>query len=288
MILFSSLAFCSRQFSTVSNVISRQRFHWLHKCRFRWCKYIEHSASNLESYWNRRIQRANLACDCIQMALEIFVYSMKLHKIFRKVFPIALALLLMRWSHTRCTCGRMTRELAWNAIKQSTNSHDILRCYIVITCTCVRTILHSTRSNGPAAGHWSLLQFHCRQNKLNSLHTLAVIILPVNTRIYSLFFLSFSLFLASGLKGYTKPREYVVTEWPLKHTVGEFWSLVYDQECSAVVVLCQPPPNSVSIHLEISVTSTALYSVCKCAKYCCNWNEICFCFTRKMLFFIPF
>ncbi|XP_031622627.1 receptor-type tyrosine-protein phosphatase kappa isoform X1 [Contarinia nasturtii] len=44
--------------------------------------------------------------------------------------------------------------------------------------------------------------------------------------------------------GYTKPREYIVTEWPLKHTVGEFWSLVYDQECSAVVVLCQPPPNS--------------------------------------------
>lgn len=46
-------------------------------------------------------------------------------------------------------------------------------------------------------------------------------------------------------QGYTKPREYIVTEWPLKHTVGEFWSLVYDQECSAVVVLLQPPPNSV-------------------------------------------
>lgn len=44
--------------------------------------------------------------------------------------------------------------------------------------------------------------------------------------------------------GYTKPREYIVTEWPLKHTLGEFWSLVYDHECSAVVVLCQPPPNS--------------------------------------------
>ncbi|XP_053959223.1 receptor-type tyrosine-protein phosphatase kappa [Anastrepha ludens] len=44
--------------------------------------------------------------------------------------------------------------------------------------------------------------------------------------------------------GYTKPREYIVTEWPLKHTLGEFWSLVYDQECSVVVVLCQPPLNS--------------------------------------------
>ncbi|XP_070498935.1 receptor-type tyrosine-protein phosphatase U [Chironomus tepperi] len=44
--------------------------------------------------------------------------------------------------------------------------------------------------------------------------------------------------------GYTKPREYIVTEWPLKSTCGEFWSLVYDHECSAVVVLCQPPHNS--------------------------------------------
>ncbi|EDW55613.1 GM17096 [Drosophila sechellia] len=44
--------------------------------------------------------------------------------------------------------------------------------------------------------------------------------------------------------GYTKPREYIVTEWPMKHTLGEFWSLVYDQECSAVVVLCQPPSQS--------------------------------------------
>lgn len=25
---------------------------------------------------------------------------------------------------------------------------------------------------------------------------------------------------------------------------GEFWSLIYDHECSAVVVLCQPPQNS--------------------------------------------
>lgn len=46
--------------------------------------------------------------------------------------------------------------------------------------------------------------------------------------------------------GYTKPREYIVTEWPVKPTCGEFWSLVYDYECSAVVVLCVPPPNSQS------------------------------------------
>ncbi|XP_046662944.1 receptor-type tyrosine-protein phosphatase kappa-like [Homalodisca vitripennis] len=44
--------------------------------------------------------------------------------------------------------------------------------------------------------------------------------------------------------GYTKPREYIVTEWPLKHTLGDIWSVVYDYECSAVVVLCVPPHNS--------------------------------------------
>ncbi|XP_063226218.1 receptor-type tyrosine-protein phosphatase kappa [Bacillus rossius redtenbacheri] len=44
--------------------------------------------------------------------------------------------------------------------------------------------------------------------------------------------------------GYTKPREYIVTEWPLRNTCGEFWSLVYDYECSAVVVLCVPPAGS--------------------------------------------
>ncbi|CAG9124135.1 unnamed protein product [Plutella xylostella] len=48
-------------------------------------------------------------------------------------------------------------------------------------------------------------------------------------------------------QGYTKPREYIVTEWPLVKTQGEFWSLVYDYECAAVVVLCVPPKNSVSL-----------------------------------------
>ncbi|KAK0094149.1 hypothetical protein PV326_011718 [Microctonus aethiopoides] len=46
------------------------------------------------------------------------------------------------------------------------------------------------------------------------------------------------------VRGYTKPREYIVTEWPLKHTGGEFWSLVYDYECAAVVILCVPPATS--------------------------------------------
>ncbi|KAK7864317.1 hypothetical protein R5R35_009570 [Gryllus longicercus] len=46
--------------------------------------------------------------------------------------------------------------------------------------------------------------------------------------------------------GYTKPREYIVTEWPVKNTQGEFWSLVYDYDAAAVVVLCVPPANSLN------------------------------------------
>jgi len=44
--------------------------------------------------------------------------------------------------------------------------------------------------------------------------------------------------------GYTRPREYVVTEWPLPTTLGDVWSTVYDHDCSAVVVLTSPPPSS--------------------------------------------
>jgi len=40
--------------------------------------------------------------------------------------------------------------------------------------------------------------------------------------------------------GYTHPREYIVTEWPLPSTCSDIWSLVYDHDCSAVVVLCNP------------------------------------------------
>lgn len=47
-------------------------------------------------------------------------------------------------------------------------------------------------------------------------------------------------------QGYTRPREYIVTEWPLPHTLGDLWSLVYDYDCSAVVILTNPAPSSVS------------------------------------------
>eukprot|EP00096_Caligus_rogercresseyi_P001665 TRINITY_DN127_c0_g2_i1.p1 TRINITY_DN127_c0_g2~~TRINITY_DN127_c0_g2_i1.p1 ORF type:complete len:775 (-),score=125.70 TRINITY_DN127_c0_g2_i1:221-2545(-) len=46
--------------------------------------------------------------------------------------------------------------------------------------------------------------------------------------------------------GYTHPREYIVTEWPLPPTCSDIWSLVYDHDCSALVVLCNPPTGSAS------------------------------------------
>lgn len=43
-----------------------------------------------------------------------------------------------------------------------------------------------------------------------------------------------------SLQGYTHPREYIVTEWPTSQTLGDLWSLVFDHDCAAVVVLCYP------------------------------------------------
>ncbi|XP_071545661.1 receptor-type tyrosine-protein phosphatase kappa isoform X3 [Panulirus ornatus] len=46
--------------------------------------------------------------------------------------------------------------------------------------------------------------------------------------------------------GYLRPREYIVSEWPLKSTISDFWSLVYDHEVTSVVVLCNPSPMEAS------------------------------------------
>ena len=50
-------------------------------------------------------------------------------------------------------------------------------------------------------------------------------------------------------QGYTHPREYIVTEWPLPNTCSDIWSLVYDHDCSAVVVLCNPTSTVANVRL---------------------------------------
>ncbi|CAL8108511.1 unnamed protein product [Orchesella dallaii] len=44
--------------------------------------------------------------------------------------------------------------------------------------------------------------------------------------------------------GYRQARGYMVTEWPQSHTISYLWSLVYDYDVSAVVVLASPEPNA--------------------------------------------
>lgn len=48
------------------------------------------------------------------------------------------------------------------------------------------------------------------------------------------------LYFLAAAKGYLRPREYVVAEWPLRSTISDFWSLVYDHDVTSVVVLCNP------------------------------------------------
>lgn len=40
--------------------------------------------------------------------------------------------------------------------------------------------------------------------------------------------------------GYTRSKEYIVTEWPMSHTIPDCWSLIYDHDCNSVVVLASP------------------------------------------------
>lgn len=42
-------------------------------------------------------------------------------------------------------------------------------------------------------------------------------------------------------QGYTRSKEYIITEWPLKKTLSDIWSLIYDHECNSVIILGEPP-----------------------------------------------
>jgi len=41
--------------------------------------------------------------------------------------------------------------------------------------------------------------------------------------------------------GFCQAEAMIVTEWPMQSTVANFWSMVYDHDCSTVVVLNNPP-----------------------------------------------
>lgn len=55
---------------------------------------------------------------------------------------------------------------------------------------------------------------------------------------------SFSFHFIS-FQGYTRSKEYIVTEWPIKKTLSDIWSLIYDHECNSVIILGEPPMDNV-------------------------------------------
>ena len=59
-----------------------------------------------------------------------------------------------------------------------------------------------------------------------------------------------------SFQGYTHPREYIVTEWPTISTLGDLWSLVFDHDCVAVVVLCDP--TNVVVRRELGMAHERL------------------------------
>ena len=48
--------------------------------------------------------------------------------------------------------------------------------------------------------------------------------------------------------GFTCAKENIVTEWPMSHTVGNFWAMIYDFDITAVVVLNPTPNVKSSLH----------------------------------------
>ncbi|RWS11882.1 receptor-type tyrosine-protein phosphatase kappa-like isoform X1 [Dinothrombium tinctorium] len=66
--------------------------------------------------------------------------------------------------------------------------------------------------------------------------------------------------------GYTRSREYIVTEWPILHTLADFWSLIYDHDCNSVILLANPDDQTVSKTL-ISTASSAVEKRSKKTKF---------------------
>ncbi|XP_043192596.1 receptor-type tyrosine-protein phosphatase kappa-like isoform X2 [Amphibalanus amphitrite] len=58
---------------------------------------------------------------------------------------------------------------------------------------------------------------------------------------------------------YNRAREYIVTEWPLRSTQSDFWSLVYDHDCNSIVVLTSPGDSSSFPHFWPESTRSKKY-----------------------------
>ena len=43
--------------------------------------------------------------------------------------------------------------------------------------------------------------------------------------------------------GYKHRDAFIITQAPLPHTVTDFWAMIYDHECSAIVMMNELDPN---------------------------------------------
>ena len=70
-----------------------------------------------------------------------------------------------------------------------------------------------------------------------------------NTQIVKLTDKSFSFF-----QGYKRKRGYIVTQMPMKHTIVDFWRLVFDLELNAIIMLNNLTTDMVNLsHIKIII-----------------------------------
>ena len=76
----------------------------------------------------------------------------------------------------------------------------------------------------------------------------------------------------TGTQGYKQRRAYIATQGPLQSTVADFWKMVWEFNCSCIVMLCQMEEHGMvdttgspsywdSIALLIWTANAVLYDV---------------------------
>ena len=57
--------------------------------------------------------------------------------------------------------------------------------------------------------------------------------------------------LSPFLQGYKQRSAYIAMQGPLQNTVGDFWRMMWEYQCSCIVMLCEPEEEGVvRAHLQ--------------------------------------